>query len=147
MSEAELVAEFTAGRLPRRAFVRQLVERGMPLTDALAFAQRLVPEAAEQTSTADAREATGPRVMSSRPVQADDLEIATVADGYTIINPRRQRVHSLNNTALVVFELCNGKNDSTEIALLLQRAFALAAPPLAETQSCLESMFSEGLIV
>jgi Coenzyme PQQ synthesis protein D (PqqD) len=147
LSEAELVAEFTAGRVARRAFVRQLVERGMPLPDALAYAQRLVPEAVEQAPAQDARETKGPRVMSSRPVQADDLEIAAVADGYTIINPRRQRVHSLNNTALVLFELCNGKNDSTELARLLQIAFALAAPPLAETQSCLEALFDEGLIV
>lgn len=159
MSEDELVAAFRAGRLSRRAFVRQLVDRGMPLGDALEFAERLVPEAPSGGEPArdpqrqprdPQRPETGARRLARElslcPVQVDGLEVAPVADGYTILHSARDRVHSLNGTAVLVFELCNGRNDAERIAALVQRAFGLPDPPLAETQRCLEMMFAEGLI-
>jgi hypothetical protein len=145
VSEEELVAAFKAGRLTRRAFVRQLVERGMPFNEALEFAEQLVPEAGHLEPAATAAQ-TGRRGMSSRPVQAGGLEVKEVSGGYMILDAARDRGHSLNHTAVVVFELCTGQNDSTKIAQLLQSAFGLPSPPLAETLSCLERLFHEGLI-
>jgi hypothetical protein len=43
MSEDELVGAYTSGRLSRRAFVRRLVARGLPLSVALAYASALAP--------------------------------------------------------------------------------------------------------
>jgi hypothetical protein len=43
MSEDELVEAYTSGRLPRRAFIRRLVARGVPLTAAIAYASSLAP--------------------------------------------------------------------------------------------------------
>jgi len=43
MSEDELVAAYTAGNLSRRAFVRRLVTRGVPLAAAVAYASALAP--------------------------------------------------------------------------------------------------------
>lgn len=43
MSEDELVAAYTEGKLSRRAFVRRLVTRGVPLAAAIAYANALAP--------------------------------------------------------------------------------------------------------
>lgn len=43
MSEEELVQAYTDGHLSRRAFVRRLVTRGVPLAAALAYASALAP--------------------------------------------------------------------------------------------------------
>jgi hypothetical protein len=142
MSEEELVTAFTEGRLTRRAFVRQLVDRGMTMADALAYAERLVPEARAAAPAPPPNLATQP----ARPVQSDGLEISFVGDGYVVYQPARDRMHSLNNTAALVLELCTGENDVAEIARLLQGAFELPAPPLTETQQCLDALFAEGLI-
>ncbi len=146
MSEQELVAAFTAGRLTRRAFVRQLVERGMPMTDALAYAESLVPEA-DSAAPAPTPANTARGTRAPKPVQTRGLEISFVGDGYVVLQPATERMHSLNHTAALVLELCTGENDSEEIARLLQNAFGLTAPPLAETETCLETLFGEGLIL
>lgn len=46
MSEDELVAAYTEGKLSRRAFVRRLVTRGVPLAAAIAYANALTPSGA-----------------------------------------------------------------------------------------------------
>lgn len=145
MSEEDMVAAFKAGRLTRRTFVRQLVERGMPLSDALGYAESLVPEARppapESSPPGPARLAEG-----TKPVRAPGLEISFVGDGYVVLQPAKERMHSLNHTAALVLELCTGENDSSEIARLLQNAFGMPDPPLAETRNCLETLFREELI-
>lgn len=153
MSEEDLAAAFKAGRLTRRAFVRQLVERGMPMTDALAFAESLVPEArpaapAPPDLPAQALPPEGPARLAdgAKPTQIPGLEIGFLGDGYVVLHPAEERMHSLNHTAALVLELCTGENDSSEIARLLQNAFGLSEPPLDETRMCLETLFRESLI-
>jgi hypothetical protein len=55
-------------------------------------------------------------------------------------------VHSLNNVAALVLELCTGENDAAAIAALLQQAFQLPAAPLEETRYGLTLLFDEELI-
>lgn len=142
MSEQELVAAFTEGRLTRRAFVRQLVDRGMPMADALAYAEDLVPEARPSAWVPPPAGAT----RSAKPVQSEGLEISFVGDGYVVYQPARDRMHSLNNTAALVLELCTGEHDVAEIARLLQGAFALSEPPVDDTRRCLDALYAEGLV-
>ena len=83
---------------------------------------------------------------SHNPAMAPDLEINTVADGYIVYQPDRERVHYLNKTASLVFELCNGRNPETEIPRFVQLAFGLSEPPVNEVAECLEGLRREGLI-
>jgi hypothetical protein len=147
--EEELVRAFREGRLTRRAFVRQLVEGGMEMPAALAYAEVLVPapndgEASTATATG-ASPSTSP-FMPERPVQVDELEINFVGDGYVVYHPSTDRMHSLNHTAAVVLELCTGANDQSEIARLLRDVYELPEPPEDDIRQCLESLFEEGLI-
>ena len=154
MSQQEdLVVAFTEGRISRRAFVRQLVDGGMSMPAALSYAEALSPEKpASDGAGSDAAASSTPSApsapagMAAKPTQVDDLEVNFVGDGYVVYHPARDRMHSLNNTAAVVLELCTGENDASEIARLLQQAFQLPEPPDEETRHCLSVLFDEGLI-
>jgi hypothetical protein len=143
LTEPELEAELRNGRMTRRAFVRELVERGSDMPAALARADALVPTA---TGGASPAAVATPSAPSVGPRHADGLEVNFVGDGYVVYQRDQRRMHSLNTTAALVFELCNGENDEREIARLLQRTYDLPAPPAAEVRECLESLAREQLI-
>jgi hypothetical protein len=80
------------------------------------------------------------------PIMASDLEVNEVADGYIVYQPDRDRVHYLNQTAAVVFELCNGRNAEADLPEILRLAWDLPTPPVEEVAECLEALRKEGLI-
>ena len=82
----------------------------------------------------------------ARPRPAEGIEINQVEDGYVIYDPGRDRVHYLNHTAVLLLELCNGELAARELPPLLQEAYGLAEPPMAEVAECLEKLFEEGLV-
>lgn len=83
----------------------------------------------------------------SRPLaRRDGLEVVASPDGYVVHQPARDRVHHLNPTAALVFELCDGTRPADEIAAVLQAAWGLADPPVDEVRQCLERLRDEGLV-
>jgi hypothetical protein len=86
------------------------------------------------------------RGQAGTPLARAGLEVVETADGYVVYDEGRDRVHRLNRTAAVVFELCTGSNSAADIAGLLQEAFALDTPPAAETEACIAQLRAEGLI-
>jgi len=86
-------------------------------------------------------------VVSSLLVQAPGLDITEVDDGLVVFEPTSRRVHHLNVTATLVFELCTGTNDAAAIAQVVQTAFGLPEPPAAEVDAVLVSMQAESLLV
>lgn len=85
--------------------------------------------------------------MSERPRHSDGIEVNVVDDGFVVYDPRRDRVHHLNETAAVVFEFCTGEIGTDEMAGLLQAAYGLADPPEQELRACLSALREEGLVV
>ncbi len=57
-----------------------------------------------------------------------------------------ERVHFLNTTALVVFELCGAGKNLGEIQNFITEAFGLSAAPDEEVRACLKSLLDEGLV-
>ncbi len=84
--------------------------------------------------------------MNERPRHLSEVEINPVADGYVLYQPSRDRVHFLNATAVVVYELCTGKHTADEIAAMVQQAYELEAAPTAEVAACLDNLRQEGLV-
>lgn len=84
--------------------------------------------------------------MSEFPNRVDGLEVNEVSDGYIVYQPEQDRVHYLNHTAALVFELCNGENAAAEIPELLREAYDLGSAPAAEVKDCLERFRNEGII-
>jgi hypothetical protein len=75
-----------------------------------------------------------------------DLELSEVPDGYVVYQSSKDRVHFLNQVAAVIFELCDGNHDTSEIRSILVSGYDLSSFPDADFQTTLESMLAEGLI-
>ena len=81
-----------------------------------------------------------------RYLQAEGLEITHMPDGWVIYQQQTDRVHFLNPTAALVFELCNGRHTRTEMAAILSEAYQLAAPAADEVGTCISNLVAEGLV-
>lgn len=87
------------------------------------------------------------RIVAAQPCRIDGLEVTPAANGFSIFDASRDRVHYLNHTAAIILELCSGENSVEDIAAYLQDAYALPEPPLAEVASYVARLSEEGLIV
>jgi len=80
------------------------------------------------------------------PKTLQGLQINAVTDGYIVYQSDRDRVHYLNQTAALILELCNGRNQATALPELLQSAFDLPNAPVEEVEACLRTLRTEGLV-
>ncbi len=78
--------------------------------------------------------------------QTASLELVEAGDGYVLYDEARDRVHFLNSTAAIIYELCEGGRGLLDIARELSDGFALDAPPVDEVERCLEGLAAENLI-
>jgi hypothetical protein len=83
---------------------------------------------------------------TDRPVRAEGLEVNEVADGLVVYQDGPERVHYLNNTAALVFELCTGEHSVEGITDLIRETFGLDALPAAEVSSCIEQLRTQGVL-
>jgi hypothetical protein len=81
-----------------------------------------------------------------RPARAGDLEVHEVEDGLVVYQPARDRVHYLNQTSAVVFELCTGTNTESAIVELVQAAWGLPDAPRDEVMTCLTQLRDEEIV-
>ena len=81
------------------------------------------------------------------PTMAEGLDVNETDDGLIIYQESTDRVHHLNPTAAVVFELCDGTRSVEEITRLVAETFGLGDAPAVETKACLEDLARENLIV
>jgi hypothetical protein len=79
-----------------------------------------------------------------RPIEG--LEVNHVPDGAMVYQNERERVHFLNPTALVVFELCSLNKTAGEIDSFVAEAFGLDSPQTEAVEACLKSLLDEGLV-
>jgi len=79
------------------------------------------------------------------PTKVPNMEVNEVADGLVVFDPVAKQVHYLNNTASIVYELCDGDTDSAGIG---SAAAQLLPGQDWNTQlpSCLEDLSARGLI-
>lgn len=85
-------------------------------------------------------------MSADKPTKVDGLEAHEVDDGLVVYQAATDRVHYLNPTASVVFELCTGEHTETEIEDLVGAAWELPESPRAAVQACLEQLRTEGVI-
>jgi hypothetical protein len=79
--------------------------------------------------------------------QASNLEVHGVPDGYIVYQTERDRVHYLNKTAAIIFELCDGKHELNDIVGRVANAFELGPSAHNEIRAGLHSLLNEGLIL
>jgi hypothetical protein len=85
-------------------------------------------------------------MTTERPRTAEDLEFNEVADGLIVFQEATERVHHLNRTAAIVFELCDGNHDAAAIATIVGRLYGLEAAPADAVESCIARFVQEGLV-
>src|SRR5206468_13059468 len=83
--------------------------------------------------------------MAEHPRRLDGLEINPVEDGFMIYQGERDRVHYLNHTAVLILELCDGRNTPARIATLLKNAYGLQEAPEKEVTETLATWTEAGL--
>jgi hypothetical protein len=73
------------------------------------------------------------------------MEVNDVADGLVVFDPVAKQVHYLNNTASIVYELCDG---DTDVAGITQAAEALLPGQdwSSQVTECLDDLRMRGLI-
>jgi hypothetical protein len=84
--------------------------------------------------------------VNHNPKCIDGLDISSVDGGFIIYEPEKDRVHFLNHTAVLVLELCNGRNSPAEIAELMKGAYGLPEAPHSAVHEILGKMRDEGLL-
>lgn len=80
------------------------------------------------------------------PKRADDLEISSIDGGYMVYQAGHNRVHYLNHTAVLVLELCNGRDSEEEISGIIQEAYGLPQAPEMEVREIITKMETEALV-
>jgi hypothetical protein len=85
--------------------------------------------------------------MSAMPVQARNLEVHEAPDGYIVYQAEEDRVHYLNKTAAIIFELCTGSLDQDQIVARVAKAYDLGDSAHAEIRAGLDSLVNEGLVL
>jgi hypothetical protein len=77
--------------------------------------------------------------------RGQDLDVNEVPDGYIIYQTAADRVHYLNNTAAVVFELCDGSRGAEDIVSRVSKMFEGASE--SEIEDCIDNLLKEGLVL
>jgi len=85
-------------------------------------------------------------MTDERPRTAQGLEFNEVEDGLIVYQESTERVHHLNPTAAIVFQLCDGTRDATEIAGVVAELFGLEHPPVEAAESCIARFVQERLV-
>jgi hypothetical protein len=84
--------------------------------------------------------------MSDVLVRAENLDVNEVPDGYVIYQTEADRVHYLNKTAAIVFELCDGARGAEDIVARVSKMFAVEGTADGEIEACIQSLLKEGLV-
>lgn len=79
--------------------------------------------------------------------QADKLEVHEAQDGLVVFNPKTDRVHHLNPTAAVLFELCDGSRQTSELPELVAELFSMDEPPRDAITEGLVQLVEQGVLV
>ncbi len=85
--------------------------------------------------------------MSTLVTQAADLDVHEVPDGYIVYQKEHDRVHYLNKTAAIIFELCDGTHEPDDIVARVAKAFELDPSAHDEIRAGLDSLVKEGLVL
>src|ERR1044072_7061278 len=81
-----------------------------------------------------------------RPIQGGGLELVELATGIAVRHGTPPREHALNNTAAMVFVMCDGERTVSRVAEELAEHFALATIPLAEVSACVDGLRRAGVL-
>lgn len=78
--------------------------------------------------------------------QVPGLETHEADDGLVVFDPATDKLHHLNGTAGVLFELCDGSRDVQEMVRVVTELFTLPESPTSQVGEALELLSLQSLI-
>jgi hypothetical protein len=78
--------------------------------------------------------------------QTPGCEVSHMPDGFVVYQVKEEKVHYLNPTAAMIYELCGTRLTVAGIAAYLQKSFSLPEPPMAEVVDCIDTLVAQRLI-
>lgn len=83
-------------------------------------------------------------VKYSRP---ENLDVHETDDGLIVFDPATDRVHHLNHSAGILFELCTAPHDAVELAQMAAALYEVDELPIEEVQAGLRQLVDEGVLI
>ncbi len=80
------------------------------------------------------------------PRKASALEVHLIDDQVVVFETGTDRVHCLNPTAALVFELCDGSRPVAAIVDTVRDAYKLSENPVDAVNTCLADLRTAGII-
>ncbi|MEQ8718961.1 MAG: PqqD family protein [Acidimicrobiales bacterium] len=84
--------------------------------------------------------------MNAKPLANPAHEVIASDEGFVIHDAAGAQVHYLNETAAIVFSLCDGQRTLTEIAALVGDAFGLEEAPVADVEKVVTDLTALGVL-
>jgi hypothetical protein len=78
--------------------------------------------------------------------QTSGCEVSHMPDGFVVYQVSSEKVHYLNPTAAMVYELCGTRLALADIVSYVGNAFSLPDPPVAEVEQCIDDLVKQGLV-
>jgi hypothetical protein len=78
--------------------------------------------------------------------QTSGCEVSHMPDGFVVYQVKEEKVHYLNPTAAMIYELCGTRLAVSGIAAYLQKTYSLPEPPMAEVLDCIDTLVAQRLI-
>ncbi len=79
--------------------------------------------------------------------RATGVEVHETDDGLIVFNPATDRVHHLNPTAGVLWELCTGSKTSAQLIKEMAELFSLDELPTDAVEAGLKQLVSENVLI
>jgi hypothetical protein len=85
--------------------------------------------------------------VNAKPLANPTHEVIASDEGFVIHDAAGARVHYLNETAAIVFSLCDGERTLTDIAAVLGDAFGLEEPPIGDVEKVVTDLTTLGAVI
>lgn len=77
----------------------------------------------------------------------ENLDVHETEDGLIVFDPATDRVHHLNYSAGILFELCTEAHDAAELAQMAAALYELDLLPTEEIEAGLRQLVAGGVLV
>lgn len=85
--------------------------------------------------------------MSRHPSPNPAMEIIASDEGFVVHDADGNVVHYLNQTAAIIYSLCDGHRSTADIARMLRDQFDLDAPPEEDVARTLDDLEERGIVL
>lgn len=77
----------------------------------------------------------------------EGLEVQAIGNRVVVYEIVSDRIHYLNPTAALIFELCDGNRSTEDLARLVQEAYGLEEAPVDDVVKGLAKLRTSGIVV